>query len=845
MAMLHGTVGEFNIEREDWSAYAERLQQYFTANDVDSADKQRAVLLSACGPTTYKLMRNLVSPRKPGGCTFAELVDAVHKHYVPRPSIIVHRFRFHSCSRSKGDSVATFVAELRRLTEHCEFGAVLDDMLRDRLVCGINKPRLQRRLLSEAALTFKSAFELAQAYESAERDVNDLHLAPQPSAVHSVRKEHQERRDHYTAAPGRKPYVRANSATDSACNSCGGTHARAECQFRRAVCRNCGKSGHIARVCRSKSSFKKQPPQRPPAPAQANQVCEDEQEEVETYSLFTLTTNRTKPVVVTPIVDGKDLPMEVDTGAAVSLISNKIYRSLWSGDRKAPTLQPTNAKLRTYTREEITVLGCIEVEVRYEGQQERLRLLVVANDGPALFGRDWLNKITLNWKALSRTPSTPARTLAEVLDQHEAVFADGLGTVRGVTAKIHVDPQASPRFCKARPIPYALRNKVAMELERLEKQGIIEPVEFADWAAPIVSVLKKDGSVRICGDYKLTVNRASKLDKYPLPRIEDLFASLAGGKSKLDLAHAYQQVTLDEDSKRFVCINTPKGLYQYTRLPFGVASAPSLFQRVMENLLQGLPHVVVYLDDILVTGATEDEHIRNVEEVLRRLETAGMRLKRSKCAFMLSEVEYLGHRITAEGLRPTPEKTRAIVNAPAPQSVSQLKSFLGLVNYYAKFLPNLSSTLAPLYSLLQKYVEWSWGKDQEEAFQRAKQLLTSSNVLAHYDPTRELLLACDASPYGIGAVLSLVMADGSDKPVAFASRSLTPAEKRYSQLYKEHGLHALNATSGTDKTRRTWIYIYRHTTGRHTVGRQPQRGSRSVAAKCMGRSGEGSMRETG
>ena len=221
-----------------------------------------------------------------------------------------------------------------------------------------------------------------------------------------------------------------------------------------------------------------------------------------------------------------------------------MYRSLLSDDCKAPTQQPTNAKLRTYTREVITVLGCIEVEVHYEGQQERLRLLVVANNGPALFGRDWLNKITLNWKVLnfiSRTPSTPARTLADVLDHHEAVFADGLGTVRGVTAKIHVEPRASPRFCKARLIPYALRNKVAMELEQLEKQGIVVPVEFADWAAPIVPVLKKDGSVCICGDYKLTVNRESKLDKYPLLRIEDLFASLAGGKPfmKLDLAHAY------------------------------------------------------------------------------------------------------------------------------------------------------------------------------------------------------------------------------------------------------------------------------------------------------------------
>ena len=218
-------------------------------------------------------------------------------------------------------------------------------------------------------------------------------------------------------------------------------------------------------------------------------------------------------------------------------------------------------------------------------------------------------------------------------------------------------------------------------------------------------------------DCTCTVNRAAKVDKYPLPRIEDLFAALAGGTSftKLDLAHAYQQIPLDADSRKFVTINTLKGLFQYTRLPFGVSSAPAQFQHAMENLLQGLPHVVVYIDDILVTGTTDAEHIANVEEVLRRLEAAGMRLKKSKCAFMLREVEYLGHRITAEELRPTPAKTQAIVSAPTPQNASQLKSFLGLVNYYAKFLPNLSNILAPLYALLQKQVEWSWGKAQEEA----------------------------------------------------------------------------------------------------------------------------------
>ena len=148
-------------------------------------------------------------------------------------------------------------------------------------------------------------------------------------------------------------------------------------------------------------------------------------------------------------------------------------------------------------------------------------------------------------------------------------------------------------------------------------------------------------------------------------------------------------------------INTLKGLFEYTRLPFGVSSAPALFQRTMENLLQGLKHVCVYLDDILVTGTTERDHLDNLGEVLKRLENAGMRLKRSKCEFMLPAVEYLGHKISDKGLQPTEGKIRAIIEALAPQNVSQLKAFLGMLNYYAKFLPNISSRLALLYKLLQ------------------------------------------------------------------------------------------------------------------------------------------------
>ena len=171
--------------------------------------------------------------------------------------------------------------------------------------------------------------------------------------------------------------------------------------------------------------------------------------------------------------------------------------------------------------------------------------------------------------------------------------------------------------------------------------------------------------------------------------------------------------------------------------------------------------------------------------VLTCLENAGLRLKQQKCAFMLPFVNYLGHTISSEGLQPTKEKVRAITDAPTPTNVAQLRSFLGLVNYYGKFLPQLATTLAPLYSLLRKTNKWQWTDKQQQAFKAAKDQLSSSKLLVHYNPDRELLLSCDASPYGIGAVLSQISPNKEEKPIAFASRSLAPAERKYSQLDKE------------------------------------------------------------
>ena len=204
----------------------------------------------------------------------------------------------------------------------------------------------------------------------------------------------------------------------------------------------------------------------------------------------------------------------------------------------------------------------------------------------------------------------------------------------------------------------------------------------------------------------------------------------------------------------------------------------------METILQGIPGVIVYIDDILVAGANKKEHLKRLEEVFARLEKAGLRTQRSKCEIMVQSVTFLGHRIDGDGFHPLPDKVDAVRNAPAPRNTRELKSYLGLLSYYSKYLPNLSSVLVPLYQLLCKAVKWKWSAQQEEAFKQSKELLTATSLLVHFHPTLPLVLACDASEAGIGAVLAHKFPDDSERPIGYASRSFSKAEKNYSQFRK-------------------------------------------------------------
>ena len=502
------------------------------------------------------------------------------------------------------------------------------------------------------------------------------------------------------------------------------------------------------------------------------------------------------------LVNGNPLYMEFDSGSAISVVSSRVYKSC---GLSCLTLTPSSTTLKVANGQQTTVKGFAMVDVVLNDRSETQLQLFVADNFPCLFGRPWIERFfgenwlqkLFNAQGVNTVDSgkkypddctrlDQCRSVQEL--KSSEVFEPGLGLVKDVEARLVMKDEAKPIMLKARNLPYAVRDKVESELEAMVESGILSKIEDSPWGTPLVPV-KKDGgeSVRICGDYKSTVNKCLSTRQYPLPTIDECFHAVKGGKkfSKIDIKKAYNNLLIREEDRVMTTLNTHKGLFRWNRLPYGISSSAGIFQSVMDDTLRGIPMTCCRIDDILVSGKNDEEHLVNINNVITRLERRGFKCKIEKSCFMEPEVIYLGHQVSAEGVRPVQSKVDSLAAAPEPGNVDELISFLGAVNYYRRYLPNLSSVIAPLDKLRGKGVPWKWSKEEREAFSKLKSLLCSESVLTFYDPRLPLKLDCDASKSGIGAVLSHIMLDGSEKPIEYVSRTLSSAEKNYAQIDRE------------------------------------------------------------
>jgi hypothetical protein len=512
MSPAIGKIDNFDESVEDWESYTERLEEYFKANDVGN-NKKVSCLIATMGPKTYGLLKSLTAPAKPSASTFDEIKATLLQHLSPTPIVIAERFRYYMRNQASGESVAEYVAVLKKLSTNCKFGGFLDEALRDRLVCGISSKTTQERLLCEKELDFQKASGMAIAQETAVRDAKQLQKGAS-SDVHAIKSSEKTPR--------------------SSCFRCGRTHDPDECWFKDENCHKCGRRGHISRKCKGKpqkketkrhDSYDERSKIRGKKNRKGNKKVHkveisDESSEIESdtdvdvYAMFSMSSKKDDAIWIQLNIASTPVRMELDTGSAVSVMNFKEYQD--SIGESWP-LKPTSVLLKTYTGQKIQPRGEVEVPVDYDGDKHNLILYVVdGKDCPPLLGRDWLREIRLDWRTVKLLSSTVSveQKLEHILQKNGDLFKEELGTMKNIKAKVNLKEGQEPKYFKARPMAYAMKPKVEKELDSLIERGIISPVTYSEWATPIVPVVKGDCSVRICGDFKVTLNQAIKVDQF-------------------------------------------------------------------------------------------------------------------------------------------------------------------------------------------------------------------------------------------------------------------------------------------------------------------------------------------
>lgn len=763
----------FDFKKPDeWEKWIRRFGRYRMACDLHrkSEEIQVNTLLYAMGDAADDVMTTFVFGDEGDRLKYDKVKEKFDQYFLVRRNVIYERAKFNQ--RTQADETAEeFITSLHCLAEHCNFGALKEEMIRDRIVVGVKDATLSEKMQLESTLTLEKAVKMARESESVKKQ-QEVIRSGQRSTSTEIDEIGAKFRAQLQKFPPKKRgggVGARDKSNPSGCLRCGlsANHTRGNCPALNSVCHKCSKKGHYARVCMSQQV--------------EEVVTEDQFSEDPDSSVFLgeigVDSMHAHPWKADILVNGCPVSFKLDSGADVSVISEKTFGLLSIQEK----LLPPDKKLYGPCKVPLFCKGKFTASLTHNLQCCADEIYVVPGLEQSLLGR----------RACSRLGTIARISGVDSKDSnYEKRFPSlfqGLGCMDGVY-EIKLDESVTPfNLCTPRRIPIPLLPQVKKELERMEQMGVIEQVDQpTQWCSPIVVVPKRNGSVRICGDF-VQLNKAVQREVHQMPTTEQTLAKLSGAKimSKLDANSGFWQRKLGENSKLFTTFITPWGRYCFTRLPFGISSAPEHFQKAMQRILEGLDGVECQVDDILVFGETQEQHDKRLIAVLERLADANVTLNLEKCKFSTDKVEFLGHVIGKDGVQIDPTKVEAVAQMGEPTDIAQLRRFLGMVNQVGKYIPNLADMTKPLRDLLSKNNAWLWTGAQQEAFNAVKTALVSTPTLALYDPAKETRVSSDASSFGLGAVLTQAQEDGGWKPVAFISRALTPTEQRYAQVEKE------------------------------------------------------------
>ena len=780
---------------DNWRKFFMQFEIYLVAKGKDEKpDKLKVnMLLNCAGPEAIEEYSHFVYNAGEEKENYADVCKKFKELCEGARNVIYERLVFNQRNQKEGERIDNYVSELKRLSLTCDFGDLRDSLIRDRIVGGVLSDELRGELLKKPDLTLQKAHDYCRTFEAAELQKYKFSTPAGAGTEHSI---------------GIQPVNKLNEQDKKpprSCKFCGYKHPftkPSRCPAFGKLCLKCKQKGHFAQVC----------PANVKGGSQVDVVQHTQSSSQEVHTYFesielgsVLDARKSRKSLVTIQIGGQAVEIKADTGAEATVIPYHLYEKI----TKKPLQQIQQPLKGWLATKPVHPRGCVRLPTRYKNRQMDLLYLVVDRNFTPLLGCDacldlevlkFMNLQLIDSPEPDRATPKPQGACEDqtmfqkdsVLCGYQDCFSDKPGQLPN---KVHleVDTSVPPVVHPPRKIPVAMLEPAREKLKEMEEAGIIvKEDEPTPWVSSMLVIDKRKvndkrkdtppskDDVRICIDPR-DLNKALKRPHYPMVTVEEVANRLAGAKSftSLDACSGYWQLPVDDESSKLLTFNTPWGRYRFTRLPFGISPAPELYQREMDRLFAGVP-VEIIVDDFLVHGKDQSEVDEKMRRVLDRSREVGLKFNPKKVKLRVPEVSYVGHLFSAEGLKPDPEKIRAINDMPPPVDKEGVLRILGTVNYLDKFIEHKADIQEPISQLTQKDTAFVWEKPQQEAFNHLKSVITSAPALAYFDNTKETVLNVDASIKGLGAV---IMQDG--KPVAFGSKTLTSCERRYANIERE------------------------------------------------------------
>lgn len=721
-----------------WKQWSVLFTIYLRAADLeDESDSRKvALLLHHLGNdiipifTAFNVDLDTVS--------FASLFKKFGDYFSPKKNITYERFKLFSRKQSVGETLNEFVTSLQNLSLTCDLGVLRESLVKDVLINGLhtNNTYIREKLLMDDPISITEALRIASAMESSKEEAK---LISEPViSINKLQKKVVVKND----------LVQENKS-NKLCRYCGTRHTYRSCPAYGTECSTCHRKNHFSTVCKSS--------------VQMNQV--KAVDEIEIF-IGNLEVNKKECWEISLKILDEGINCLVDTGAEANLMGIGVFQQL---GLKKTDITASPIKLNTLAGN-IPSLGYCTLPCVFHNNLYHLRFFITTTRSKTILGFSSAKQIGL----LKQVNSISLKQFSDVFS--------GLGCIKGIQVNLETNPNVRPKIDPPRRIPYKLTERLRKELDRMVELNVIVKVDKpTSWVSSLVVVEKEGGKLRVCIDPR-NLNEAILRPRRYIPDIESIKAQLSGSVkfSTLDAFSGFWVLQLNERSSDLTCFNTPFGRYKFLRLPFGISASPEIFQNIMSEEFSDIPGVIIYIDDFLIHGKTEQEHDERLRLVLERARKIGLRFNEKKCQFNQTSVKYLGHIFNTNGMSIDPSRIEAIEKLESPTSKEELQRFLGMVNYIGSFLKNLSLECSNLRQLLKKDVPWQWNKSYELEFNHLKEMICKAPVLQYFDLCKPVRLSVDSSKDAIGCV---ILQD--NLPIAYASSSLSDCQSRWAQIEKE------------------------------------------------------------